>query len=263
MEGMFCNCSKLKSLDLSNFQPKSVTSTKEMFKGCSALEYLDISNFNFDSLDSMVSMFDGLSNIKYINIYNITNNILINAIQSAFDKDGITICQKEEIINNPKAIYTCYNPLSYIIVKYDGYISWTLEYKNGFGINETFTSRKGIKYIIKGNSKYKSNESLSIEPNDIIEIYFYNNITSLENFFDGDNDDNCMYIVSVDLSHFNSSLVVNVEGMFKSCESIEEINFNNFDTSSVTNMKYMFYQCMTLGALDLSHLNTSLVSSME
>jgi surface protein len=110
MKDIFFNCAELKSLDLSNFQAKSVTSTNEMFKGCSALEYLDISNFNFDSLDSMVSMFDGLSNIKYINIYNITNDILINVIksESLLNKDGITVCQKEQIITNPNAIYRCY-----------------------------------------------------------------------------------------------------------------------------------------------------------
>ena len=47
-----------------------VTSMKSMFFGCSKLYSLDLSNFNFESISNMASMFCGCSNLSYINIYN-------------------------------------------------------------------------------------------------------------------------------------------------------------------------------------------------
>ena len=149
---------------------------------------------------------------------------------------------------------------NYIIVKYSDEVE-NEEYANGFSI-DNIPSRKGVNYIIKGNSRYKSNEFLSIGPGDSIEIHFNNEITSLENFFNSEDDSICEYIIYVDLSHFNSSLVVNTREMFFGCERIEKLIFTNFNTSSVTNMESMFSICFELKSLDLSSFNTSLVTNM-
>ena len=149
---------------------------------------------------------------------------------------------------------------NYIIIKYSNTMD-TQVYENGFSIDE-IPSRKGVNYIIKGNSRYKSDEPLTIEPNDSIEIQFYDDITSLENFFDSLVDYICTNIISIDLSHFNSSLVENTEQMFINCFNLEKINFTNFNTSSVTNMGYMFAGCSSLKFLDLSNFNTSSVTNM-
>ena len=97
-------------------------------KTCTALEYLDISNFNFDSLEDPDFVFSNHQSIKYINIYNITNEALINEIKNeeSLNKDDITVCQKEQIISNPKATYTCYNSTNYIIIKYKESMNYSL-----------------------------------------------------------------------------------------------------------------------------------------
>ena len=129
---------------------------------------------------------------------------------------------------------------NYIIIKYSNTMD-TQVYENGFSIDE-IPSRKGVNYIIKGNSRYKSDEPLTIEPNDSIEIQFYDDITSLENFFDSLEDYICTNIISIDLSHFNSSLVENTTQMFIDCFNLEKINFTNFNTSSVIiSYKYGVY----------------------
>jgi len=92
--------------------------------------------------------------------------------------------------------------------------------------------RKGVNYIIKGNSLFLGDDPLIIEENESIEIHIYSNITSLYAFF---KDNNAKSIITIDLSHFDSSSLRNMGYMFYST-SIEEMNFTSFDTSLVTNM---------------------------
>ena len=69
-------------------------------------------------------------------------------------------------------------------------------------------------------------------------------------------------IISIDLSNFDSSEVINMSEMFMGCSSLKSINFGNFDTSKVTNMEKMFYNCPNLISLDLSSFITSSVENM-
>lgn len=57
MRNMFQGCSKLTSLDLSNFDTSSVTNMASMFFNCSGLTSLDLSNFDTSSLLSTFGTF--------------------------------------------------------------------------------------------------------------------------------------------------------------------------------------------------------------
>ena len=57
---------------------------------------------------------------------------------------------------------------------------------------------------------------------------------------------NCENIISLDLSHFDSSEVKTMHKMFYKCFSLEVINLENLDTSKVENMQYMFGKCRGL-----------------
>ena len=67
----------------------------------------------------------------------------------------------------------------------------------------------------------------------------------------------------MDLTHFDSSLVMSTSNMFLGCVNIEEIKFSNFNTSSITNMDGMFSSCINLKSLDLSSFRTSNIQSMN
>ena len=54
---MFGSCSKLTSLNLSNFDTSKVTSMYRMFNGCKSLTHLDIRNFDFTKVTSYSNMF--------------------------------------------------------------------------------------------------------------------------------------------------------------------------------------------------------------
>ena len=57
---------------------------------------------------------------------------------------------------------------------------------------------------------------------------------------------NCLNLISLDLSHFNTSSVINMESMFSSCSSLISLDLSHFITSSVTNMNEMFLYCNNL-----------------
>ena len=74
---------------------------------------------------------------------------------------------------------------------------------------------------------------------------------------------NYLGLTSLDVSHFDTSNVTNMGGMFWGCSSLTELNVSNFDTSNVTNMGGMFLGNNNLTRLDVSHFDTSKVTDMR
>ena len=66
---------------------------------------------------------------------------------------------------------------------------------------------------------------------------------------------NCSNLISLDLSGFDTSDVIAMDGMFDGCENLTTLDLSNFDTSNVTDMRDMFYGCSNLttikGVLDM------------
>ena len=263
---MFEGCTQLQSIILSNFITTQITNMNSMFKGCTNLEFLDIQNSNDVTALSISTMFDNVNNLKYINIYNVASDgVLATALSNELNNiDNLIVCQKNEIINNDKAIYECctYNSdkskcefSNYMIIKYKE----EAEYSNRFQIS----SRTGIRFIEYGNKNYRKDEKLIINANTEIKIYFLFDMTSLESYFDSSTDSNVVKIISVDLSNFNSTLITNLNNMFKGCSSITNINFSNFITSKVNNMANIFSECSSLRSINMSSFNTINVENMN
>ena len=68
--------------------------------------------------------------------------------------------------------------------------------------------------------------------------------------------------MSLDLSHFNTTVVNDMYGMFDHCESLTSLDVSNFNTANVTDMRYMFRNCKLLTSLNVSNFNTDNVTSM-
>ena len=155
------------------------------------------------------------------------------------------LCQNQQIINNTNSITSCdYN--NYIIVKYSKETKYTKF------IND---NRNSISYIINEDQIINTFDSFTIKSNNPIEIHFSSLITSLENFFNAEKDLNSRNINSVDLSHFDSSLIKSTAHMFSGCLDLKSINFSNFDTSLVTDMSNMFSGCSQLQSIILSYID--------
>ena len=263
---MFSNCNKLISINLQNFDIIYADTMSSMFENCNSLEYLEIPNFDFSN-PSIMNKIGGVNKIKYINLFNCRNNDRLTIFSNFNNLANLIVCQKDNLINNANAIYACCdfskNPIkcdynNYITVKYKEKV----EYTSGF-INSEIPSRNQISFIINQKSILKNDESFIIDENSTIDIIFSKPVTSLENFFNGNNDTNCKSIIYVDLSHLNSSMLNSTYQMFKQCTSIKEINFTNFQTTSINNMGEMFSDCNQLRSLDLSFFDTSSVTEMS
>lgn len=62
---MFCYCTNLTSLDLSNFNTANVTSTGYIFSGCSSLATLDLSNFNINK-EAYIAITPYFANLNFL-----------------------------------------------------------------------------------------------------------------------------------------------------------------------------------------------------
>ena len=78
MRAMFCGCSSLTSLDVSNFKTSNVTDMGYMFATCSALISLDLSNFNTENVTDMGLMFSGCSSLTSLNVSNFNTHNVTN-----------------------------------------------------------------------------------------------------------------------------------------------------------------------------------------
>lgn len=70
MSYMFQNCSRLTSLDITNFNTANVTDMSYMFHSCTKLKSLDVTNFNTAKVKNMIRMF---SNCQALTSLNVTN----------------------------------------------------------------------------------------------------------------------------------------------------------------------------------------------
>ena len=70
-------------------------------------------------------------------------------------------------------------------------------------------------------------------------------------------------LVRLNLSKLDTSMVLDMSGMFKDCDELKDIDLKNINTSKVRNMSLMFSGCSGLTSLDLSSFNTSNVSGMS
>ena len=91
----------------------------------------------------------------------------------------------------------------------------------------------------------------------IIKIIFKKPITNSSWLFY-----KCSYIISIDLSHFNSINITSMYCMFNSCSALKSLNLTNFNTSNVEDMSSMFLNCSSLESLNLSTFDTSNVNNM-
>jgi len=108
--------------------------------------------------------------------------------------------------------------------------------------------------IIEFTYYYKFNK----EGKNIIEYSFKNILTkTCFIFYD------CISLINLDFSNFNTQNVINMSYMFYNCYSLISLDLSKFNTQKVNDMSYMFYQCKSLKSLDLSNFNTQVVINMS
>ena len=101
MAGIFCGCSNLISLDLSNFDTSNVKSMNFTFTHCSSLKYLNLTNFNTSKVEGMYRMFFECFSIIYLNLqfFQLQPSVNIGDIFGLV-RPNVIICIQDEGIKN-------------------------------------------------------------------------------------------------------------------------------------------------------------------
>ena len=257
MNSTFFHCSSLKFIDLSSIVSSSITSMNRIFCGCISLQTLVLRNLDMTNVEDAFFAFYNVKNLKYLDLFDIkTNDIFKNELLGEFglnETNNTAVCQKEKIITNPNDRYMCYN--LDIDCKCECSNNILVYYENESNYNESFISgiesRKFIKYIYINDDIYEANSPLYIKANSYVKLCFEKPISSLENFFNNQNDSNVVNIKAIDLRHFDSSLLTNMNYSFYGCNELIDLDMSNFNfenlssteklIQTITNLKYFVF----------------------
>ena len=113
-------------------------------------------------------------------------------------------------------------------------------------------------YIDNKEEPFKKYFIPTEKKNYIIKLIFNIKLTTSKYMFY-----NCLNIIKIDLSSFNTENIVNMENMFTGCKNLTDINLKSFNTENVINMRYMFYSCENLIKINLLSFNTKNVIQMD
>ena len=259
------NVINIQKIECSSLDTSSITDMSSMFKGLDSLILLDLGNFNMEKVSKADNMFNEFGNLKYVNLYEAKNTSNYIAESVLNNMDSLTICQKDNIITNQNAHYDCcYFDIIEKTCKENFikvYYGKDVEYKDGFQ-NE---GRIDIDFLFdpSNNLKLQLNQAFIVKEGNPLLIFLSQSAKSLSNLFNGFYDSNAEYIISIDFSLYNTSLINDMSSLFYNCYSLTSINLGDFNITSVTNMSYMFSGCYLLEDINLKDPDTSKVIDME
>ncbi len=261
MNEMFRGCSKLTSLDVSNFNTSKVTNMGQMFEGCSSLTSLDVSKFNTSKVTNMNLMFYGCSLLTDLDV-------------SGFDTSNVTLmsgmfrdCSKLTSLDVSK-----FNTSN---VTRMGSMFSGCSLLTSLDVSQFDTSKvTDMGAMFRDCSKLTSLDVSKFNTSNVTEMdYMFSgcslltsldvskfntsNVTEMDYMFSG-----CSLLTSLDVTNFNTSNVTDMSHMFSSCSKLTSLDVTNFNTSNATDMRFMFFKCSSLTSLDVSNFNTSNVTNM-
>ena len=145
MVEMFSNCSALSSLNLSNFKTKEVKYMSNMFWGCSALTSLDLSKFNTEKVTDMSNMFYGCQKLSSLDLSNFNTEKVENMMGMFFSCSALTSLDLSNF-NTKKVRYmnSMFNACSALTTIYAGDKFVTAKVENGSYMFKDCKNLKGF-----------------------------------------------------------------------------------------------------------------------
>ena len=83
-------------------------------------------------------------------------------------------------------------------------------------------------------------------------------VTNMERMFE-----QCQSLTSLDISNFRTPVLENMNNMFSNCYSLTYLDISNFNTLKIQNFETLFYKCKKLTSLDLSSFDTNSVINLD
>ena len=298
MSGMFQNCTKLTSLDVSHFNTSKLIDMKYMFYNCSQLTVLDLSSFNTAKVTDMSFMFHGCNHLETIYVDTGWSTAKVTRSDNMFYLCYVLVGgQGTEYVsrwsdatyahidggtNNPGYFtdihaprpYACYTSSNKTLTFYydnqrDSRTGTTYDLNtdgSNTGWDTDGTKSKVTKVVFK--------PSFADARPKTTYMWFYNmenlqSITGLSYLNTSKVNDmaymftNCTKLTSLDVSHFNTYYVSEMDSLFANCTSLTTLDLSSWETSQVYSFASMFSGCIGLTSLDLSSFNTSQVEVMD
>ena len=234
-EGCFANCSKLTTLDVSNFNTSKVTDMRSMFHNCSKLTTLDVSKWDTNKVTNMGYMFLVCCSLTTLNVSN-------------FDTSKVTDMRS--------MFHSCSNLTTLDVSKWDtnnvtnmGYMFYYCSKLTTLNVSNFDTSK--VTYMDRMFENCQELTTLDVSNFDT------SNVTNMGGMFNY-----CNNLTTLDVSNFDTGKVTDMGVMFGDCSNLTTLNVSKWDTSNVTYMGGMFYKCKKLTTLNVSGFNTSRVTNM-
>ena len=266
---VFSNCSKLKTLDLSNWVLSYCYSAKNFFEGCTSLtEIVGLNTLNLcaeywaEGGCSISKMFYGCSSLTNLDFTN--NNwgwsYIGDISQMFYNCKGLTSLNvsgfnTSKVTNMSSMFYNCEGLTSLDVSVFD--TTNVTNMSNMFrckGLTSLDVSNFDTSKVTNMNSMFSLCSSLTS-----LDVSGFNTaeVTDMSGMFQV-----CSGLTSLDLSGFNTAKVTTMQSMFSNSSGLISLNLSSFDTTKVTDIHYMFYGCSSLTSLNLSSFDTTKVTSM-
>ena len=219
MSYMFFACSKLTSLDVTNFNTENVKNMVRMFHNCSALTSLDVTKFNTGNVTNMRYMFCACSALTSLDV-------------TKFNTGNVT--------DMGYMFYNCSKLTSLDVTKFN--TAKVTDMSNMFVNCSKLTSLDVTKFNT-GNVTNMNRMFYNCSKLTSLDVTNFNtmNVTNMSFMFYG-----CSSLTSLDVTKFNTEKVTNMNRMFYNCSKLTSLDVTNFNTENVTNMSYMFSSCSAL-----------------
>ena len=219
MSYMFFACSKLTSLDVTNFNTENVKNMVRMFHNCSALTSLDVTKFNTGNVTNMRYMFCACSALTSLDV-------------TKFNTGNVT--------DMGYMFYNCSKLTSLDVTKFN--TAKVTDMSNMFLNCSKLTSLDVTKF---NTGNVTDMGYMFYNCSALTSLYVTNfntmNVTNMSFMFYG-----CSSLTSLDVTKFNTEKVTNMNRMFYNCSKLTSLDVTNFNTENVTNMSYMFSSCSAL-----------------
>lgn len=281
MRYMFCDCSSLKSLDLTNFNTENVTDMYYMFHNCTSLESLDLTNFNTAKVTNMKGMFSSCYALKTIYA---SDKFVTDQVTESTCMFSDCLNLKDYSSSKEDHTYANCGPIGYFTYG-RGYAMFddatgtlTFSYK-GFkpeGAYELNEGGNNPEWISKNSYVKKVVFDASFAKARPTSCYYWfrgcDMLTQIEGIEHLNTEEvtdmswmfmDCRGLTSLDVSSFNTENVTNMTCIFLGCSGLTSLDVSHFNTKKVTDMSCMFYECGKLTSLDVSHFNTGNVTDMS
>ena len=196
MSYMFFACSKLTSLDVTNFNTENVKNMVRMFYNCSTLTSLDVTKFNTGNVTDMGYMFYNCSKLTSLDVTKF-NTAKVTDMSNMFVN-----CSKLTSLDVTKFNTGNVTDMGYMFYNCSALTS--LDVTNFNTMNVT-----NMRFMFYGCSSLTS-----------LDVTKFNTekVTNMNRMFY-----NCSKLTSLDVTNFNTENVTNMSYMFSSCSALTTI----------------------------------------